>query len=195
MRGGGAAIKRMCATTRELDLAGGRQAMSELIGLGEGSTPAGDDYLVGYFGGLWACAGADGLRRRFIADLGGSLGDMVLRTNRISRVYLEAAAEGEVSERLATLVWRIAAGADEKPVAAATALACAVGHSSGACGVLSLLLGCAAWGPADRPWREPDNGWLANPLNSGYEGPIAGRICACRSRLESFATSTEILWH
>jgi hypothetical protein len=148
---GGVAITRMFEATRDLDSACARQAMSALIGLGEGSTPAGDDYLVGHFVGLWSCAGADGARQRFIADLGGSLREMASRTNRVSRVYLEAAAEGEVSERLATLVYRIAAGAGQESTAVAAAAALAVGHSSGACCVLGLLLGSAAWGPADWP--------------------------------------------
>jgi hypothetical protein len=102
LRRGGAAVTRMCEATRDLDSACARQAMSELIGLGEGSTPAGDDYLVGHFVGLWSSAGADDTRQRFIADLGKSLREMASRTNRVSRVYLEAAADGEVSERLAT---------------------------------------------------------------------------------------------
>jgi len=151
VRRGGAAITRMFEATRDLDSACARQAMSALIGLGEGSTPAGDDYLVGHFVGLWSCVGADGARQRFIADLGESLREMASRTNRVSRVYLEAAAEGEVSERLATLVYRIAAGAGEESVATAAAAALAVGHSSGACGVLGLLLGSVAWGLSGRP--------------------------------------------
>jgi len=149
LRCGGAAVTRLCEATRDLDLACARQAMSVLIGLGDGSTPAGDDYLVGHFVGLWSCAGADGARQRFIADLGESLREMAPRTNQVSRVYLEAAAEGEVSERLVTLAYRIAAGADQESVAIAVAAALAVGHSSGACGVLGLLLGSAAWRPVD----------------------------------------------
>jgi hypothetical protein len=148
---GGAAITRMCEATRDLDWSGARQAVSALIGLGDGSTPAGDDYLVGHFAGLWSSAGPDGARQRFIVDLSESLRDMASRTNRVSRVYLEAAAEGEVSEPLATLACQIAAGAGEEPVAIAAAAALAVGHSSGACGVLGLLLGSTAWGPAGWP--------------------------------------------
>ena len=151
MSRGGAAITRMCEATRDLDTTCARQAMSALIGLGEGLTPSGDDYLVGHFVGLWSCAGADGARQRFIANLGEWLRGIASRTNRVSRMYLEAAAEGEVSERLATLVCRIAAGAGEEAVAHAAAAALAVGHCSGACGVLGLLLGSAAWESTDRP--------------------------------------------
>jgi len=168
LRRGGAAVTRMCEATRDLDSACARQAMSELIGLGEGSTPAGDDYLVGHFAGLWCCAGADGARQRFIADLGQSLREMAPRTNRVSRVYLEAAADGEVSERLVTLACRIAAGADQESVAIAAAAALAVGHSSGACGVLGLLLGsaaCETFGSVRR--SERGNGSLACRWNSG----------------------------
>jgi hypothetical protein len=150
VRCGGASIMRTCEATRDLDSTCAHQATSALIGLGEGSTPAGDDYLVGHFVGLWSSAGADDTRQRFIADLGKSLRDMASRTNRVSRAILEAAAEGEVSERLATLACRIAAGAGEEAVALAAAAALGVGHSSGACGVLGLLLGSAAWGPADQ---------------------------------------------
>jgi len=131
--------------------------MSRLIGLGPGSTPAGDDYLVGHLAGLWSCAGASGARRSFVADLGEGLRKSALRTNRVSRVYLEAAAAGEVSERLGDLAARVAQGADAASVCAATDAALAVGHSSGACGVLGLLLGCAAWAPPDR--RQCRDAW------------------------------------
>ena len=151
MSRGGAAITRMCEATRDLNSTCARRAMAALIGLGEGLTPSGDDYLVGHFVGLRSCAGADGARQRFIADLGKSLRGIASRTNRVSRMYLAAAAEGEVSERLATLVCQIAAGAGEQAVADAAAAALAVGHCSGACGVLGLLLGSAAWESADRP--------------------------------------------
>jgi len=46
------------------------------------STPAGDDYLVGHFVGLWSSAGADDTRQRFIADLGKSLREMASRPAR-----------------------------------------------------------------------------------------------------------------
>jgi len=169
MSRGGAAIAQMCKATRDLDCACARQAMSALIGLGEGLTPSGDDYLVGYFLGLLSCAAADGARQGFIAEFGESLRAMASRTNQVSRMYLEAAVEGEVSERLATLVYRIAAGASEQAVALAAAAALAVGHNSGSCGVLGLLLGSAAWEPG-LTRVIPDS------FTSGYEGPDRGSV-------------------
>ena len=148
MSRGGAAITRMCEATRDLDSTCARQAMAALIGLGEGLTPSGDDYLVGHFVWLRSCAGADGARQRFIANLGESLRGIASRTNRVSRMYLAAAAEGEVSERLATLVCRIAAGAGEQAVADAAAAALASGiapvpAASSAC--------CSAARPGNSP--------------------------------------------
>jgi hypothetical protein len=91
--------------------------------------------------------GNDEGRAAFVARLGVRLKEFAARTHRISRVYLEAAAEGEVSERLTKLAAQVAAGATPRAVGAAAAAALAVGHSSGANGILGLLLGSAAWGP------------------------------------------------
>jgi hypothetical protein len=63
----------------------------------------------------------------------------------VSRLYLEAAAQGQISERLYALATCIATGAGEETVTFAAEAALNVGHSSGACGILGLLIGCAAW--------------------------------------------------
>ena len=65
----------------------------------------------------------------------------------MSRVYIEAAAAGEVSERLAAVATCIAAGATPTAIAGAALAAIEIGHSSGADGMLGFLLGLAAWGP------------------------------------------------
>ncbi len=135
--------------TRGLRQAEARAPMERLVGLGEGGTPAGDDFLVGFAAALHASAASDtrrrGFAKAFFAHLGG-LGD---RTNDVSRVYLQAAAAGEVSEKLTNLTMRIARGDGRSSVEAAAAAAVAVGHTSGADGTLGLLAGMAAWGPED----------------------------------------------
>ena len=143
----GPPIDMLVSASRACDIAASSDALSRLVGLGDGATPAGDDYLVGHFTALWSCVNGDEGRAAFVARLGVRLKEFAARTHRISRVYLEAAAEGEVSERLTKLAAQVAAGATPHAVGFAAAAALDVGHSSGANGILGLLLGSAAWGP------------------------------------------------
>jgi hypothetical protein len=138
-----AAISALTAATRARNAAAARHAMSRLIGLGEGRTPAGDDYLVGYAAGLQAC-GRAGPPAAFTAALLAGLRTLARETNRVSRLYLEAAATGEISQRLHRVATAVASGADRAEGERALADALAVGHSSGAAGVLGLLHGSAA---------------------------------------------------
>jgi hypothetical protein len=144
---GHGAIVKLSEATRRFDLHAAGQGAERLVGLGAGGTPAGDDLLVGYLAGLWASVGGDRPRTGFAAGLADLIRGLGERTNDVSRIYLEAAAEGEVSERLADVVRSIAEGEARPIVTAAAAAAIAVGHSSGADGILGLLLGLAAWGP------------------------------------------------
>ena len=141
------AILMLSGATRCFDLESAEQAAARLVGLGAGGTPAGDDLLVGFLAGLWPSVA--GIRRRadFATGLAAAVRGLAARTNDVSRVYLEAAAAREVSERLANVITCIAAAAAPAAVAEAAAAALAVGHSSGADGMLGLLLGLAAWGP------------------------------------------------
>jgi Protein of unknown function (DUF2877) len=141
----GAAIRNIAVATRGLARDAASEAVSTLVGLGEGATPAGDDFLVGYVAGLLSSTGTIDARTNFALALCKHFSATASRTNRVSRVYLEAAAEGQISERLYALAIHIAAGAEAETVALAVQAALAVGHTSGACGVFGLLLGCAAW--------------------------------------------------
>jgi hypothetical protein len=141
------AIFLLSDATRHFDLKSAEQAAARLVGLGAGGTPAGDDLLVGYLVGLWSSIAGLRPRADFAAGLAEVLRGLAKRTNDVSRVYLEAAAACEASERLAAVTTCIAAGATPTTVAEAAAAAIAVGHSSGADGTLGLLLGLAAWGP------------------------------------------------
>ena len=156
-----ARLEALASAARRFDAATAGAAMSGLIGLGEGATPAGDDYLVGYFAGLWTCAGGAPARLTFIAALRQRLTRSALPTSAVSRVYLEAAFDGEVSERLFDLARAIASGSDDDAVHRAAASALAVGHSSGACGLLGFLEACACWSgaaPTDMEERRQTSG-------------------------------------
>jgi hypothetical protein len=137
----GAICERLADATRRRDVEAAERAMSGLIGLGEGRTPAGDDYLVGYFAALWSCSN---VRTGFAGALGARAAALATHAGHLSRLYLQAAAEGEVSECIATVAAGVAAGSDDTVIGHAVAEALAVGHSSGAAGLLGLLDGCAA---------------------------------------------------
>lgn len=139
----GDAIDALAAATRALDATAAERAMARLIGLGEGRTPAGDDFLVGYFAALRSCR-ATAPRRQFAVALGARLKALSIHANRVSRLYLEAAADGEVAERLYAVAACIATGSGDADIGRTVAAALAVGHSSGAAGLLGLLHGCAA---------------------------------------------------
>lgn len=144
----GATIDKLIAATRCFAAPAAGKALSALVGLGEGTTPAGDDFLVGYLAGLWSSVGVIEARTCFLATLAEQLTAAASRTHRVSRVYLEAVADGQISERLHAVAVGIAAGADEETIAAAMQSALAVGHSSGACAILGLLAGTATWSAA-----------------------------------------------
>ena len=147
--------------------------MERLVGLGEGGTPAGDDFLVGFAAALHASAVAGARRRGFAEAFFRHLRSLGDRTNAVSRVYLEAAAAGEVSEKLTNLASRIARGDAPASVEAATAAAVAVGHTSGADGTLGLLAGMASSGRSPRlaPGLAP--GLVIERLAAGFSSPVS----------------------
>lgn len=143
--------------TRALPGRAAARAARQLVGLGAGLTPAGDDLLVGYLAALWRSAALTPERHAFLVGLGARIVADAAGTNPISRSYLEAAAAGEIAETLAVLAERIARGAADADLRAAAHAALAVGESSGIAGSLGLLIGARAWAPMDRQCREP---WL-----------------------------------
>jgi hypothetical protein len=125
-------------------------ALSVLVGLGPGLTPAGDDFTVGYLAALWSRS----RREPGIASLLGALavpvGQMSLLTNAISRQMLLDALQGHFAERLTEVVRCVCDGSD---VAAASMRALQIGHSSGADVLCGLLFGLSL-APAASPIRE-----------------------------------------
>ncbi|MBT6277425.1 MAG: DUF2877 domain-containing protein, partial [Chromatiales bacterium] len=142
-------------------------AINALIGCGPGLTPAGDDVLVGLLAGLYSTL-PTGPRSHDLSSSGAmdtpprsallrtaalrietvqaAMRAGIRRTNIISAACLLHATNGEFSERIATLARHIATGAAASATVRATDDALAVGASSGADGVLGLLLGLALGG-------------------------------------------------
>jgi hypothetical protein len=113
---------------------------SELIGLGPGLTPSGDDFLVGYLAGL-RCS--DPTHRDFVQALGEGISRLSGNTTLVSRCYLAQAVQGRVSSVLMKLAQSMSGESHTIGQAARSALN--VGSTSGPASVLGLLLGVQAW--------------------------------------------------
>jgi hypothetical protein len=120
-------------------------ALTQLIGLGTGLTPYGDDILVGYLAGLW-CSVRDFIeRRQFVSQLSQEVIRLSGRTNDISRTYLYHAARGQVSSRLDTLARAISKPESLGQLMPIVESAMQSGHTSGMDAVTGLLFGIATW--------------------------------------------------
>ncbi len=124
----------------------------ELIGVGPGLTPAGDDFLVGLLGGLWSACGDAPDRRVFLADVARDIVSVARRTVAVSHAFLVAAAEGLVAQPLVDLAAAISAGSGTDSVRPKLHRITEMGATSGRCAGLGLLAGMAYWyRPLDRP--------------------------------------------
>ena len=101
-------------------------AVAQLVGLGPGLTPSGDDFLGGMMIAL-AASGRRGAARRLA---GTALPRARTATNRISRAHLAAAARGQGAAALHDALAALA-GEDEGELDAALEAVCALGHCSG----------------------------------------------------------------
>ena len=98
-----------------------------LAGLGQGLTPAGDDFLMGAMYGLWATRNPDEAR-----DLAELINEAAApRTTSLSAAWLQAAALGEAAEPWHDLFNGIIVDNSRKIFAALSRIL-AIGHSSGA---------------------------------------------------------------
>ena len=137
-------VQALLQATQKFDLTGAF-ALRELIGLGSGLTPSGDDLLVGYLAGLWCVMDEKSKHQEFVSGLGRKIVRLSRRTNDISRTYLYHAARGQVSSRLAALAGAISRGESGEPLLAIAEDAMRIGHTSGMDAVTGLLLGMGAW--------------------------------------------------
>jgi hypothetical protein len=118
-----------------------------LVGLGIGSTPSGDDLLLGFAAGLAAFGEALDRPERDLGALRLELldedGSVLARTTPASRQTLEAALEGSFPEPLCRLIGDLGAcAADEHRMHMSIRSVLGLGATSGT----SMLCGlCAAW--------------------------------------------------
>ena len=110
-----------------------------LVGLGEGLTPSGDDFLVGLLAilhvtGSLSCHTGSPVREQFYECVR-------LGTSQLSGEFLRCAFEGHFAEPLVLLLRALCAPATDAWPAHAATLA-AVGHSSGVDAMVGIALGC-----------------------------------------------------
>jgi hypothetical protein len=110
-----------------------------LVGLGEGLTPSGDDFLVGLLAvlhvtGFLPCRAGASVQAQFYQCVR-------LGTSQLSGEFLRCAFEGHFAEPLLMLVRALWAPATDVWPAHAATLA-AVGHSSGVDAMVGIALGC-----------------------------------------------------
>jgi hypothetical protein len=143
--------RRLHAAARELGLAaarldaeGARRAVGGLVGLGAGSTPAGDDFLSGFLAALRSAAGAVPARRAFVESLGEAVAARLPATTDLGATALRCALRALAPAPLLELAAALAAGRTAEALAALRR-ACAQGHSSGADLCTGFLYGLALW--------------------------------------------------
>jgi len=130
--------------THARDCAGALRQLAQLIGLGPGLTPAGDDFIIGWLAGLALQAGTPP-QRAFLQDLCTGIAPLGSATTSVSRQHLEDACALAFSERLSDLCLAIGDAAHGPGLATAVAAVVQVGASSGAdaaAGVLFALFDC-----------------------------------------------------
>lgn len=108
-----------------------------LLGRGEGSTPAGDDMLLGALLAHWALGDpAPALRRALLANRG----EWPRLTTELSIAYLQAATEGDFAGHLLSLAEAIRTGVTLEQLAKRVNRVLAHGASSGLDCLLGFLL-------------------------------------------------------
>jgi hypothetical protein len=131
------------AVVAQWQTTGDAGALPRLVGLGAGSTPAGDDVLVGILAGLTALSALSAAGQELDA-LRQTLAGVSLRTHPASAQMLAAAADGSFPEPLVHLVSALCAWEPGSHPAAAATRVLALGASSGHSFLGGLIVGLEA---------------------------------------------------
>jgi hypothetical protein len=124
-----------------------RHAAARLVGLGQGLTPAGDDFLCGFLAAGW-CRRAAGLARaHFLESFAEVVRELLGQTTEISASFLSDAIGGRISPPLSALA-EACRGAPGRDLDAALRRLAAIGHSSGLDAATGFFYGAAVWDKA-----------------------------------------------
>jgi hypothetical protein len=142
-------VDALACATRALDFEDTTLNLVErLVGWGEGLTPAGDDFLVGWIAGLDALAITPG-RRRFRAYVGPALARLSAHTTAIAAHFLRLAAAGHYVEVLEHVRDAVLCESDRVAVHRAVDATLGIGATSGADMLSGLLSAIEAWLPEE----------------------------------------------
>ncbi len=137
-----------------------RAAAARLVGLGQGLTPAGDDFLCGFVAAGHCRRAAGSARSQLVSALAKAVRELLGQTTDISASFLRDALAGRVSPPLAALA-AACSGAPGSDLRGAILRLAAIGHSSGLDAATGFLYGATIWrnatDPAGRaaPTRDP----------------------------------------
>jgi Protein of unknown function (DUF2877) len=144
-----AVIGQLEPATRAYDAAAALRAVAQLIGLGPGLTPAGDDFIIAWLAGLTLTATTPE-RRAFLHAMCSGIQGLRFATTSVSSKHLDDACALMFSERLSDLCVAIAAAAPARILAARVAAQLAVGATSGADAAAGLMFALFDCGAIDR---------------------------------------------
>jgi hypothetical protein len=125
------------------------KAVKQVVGLGIGLTPSGDDFLMGFLGASYFFAHNDGFRKASFT----SIRPLIHRTSLPSFFMLKAALEGLYPQPLSAMFWAVEGGTASE-IRETTQGLMDMGATSGQdtlAGVLSWLHVSATCGAADAP--------------------------------------------
>jgi len=144
-----AVLPSLARAARTYDREGALRFLRELVGLGPGLTPAGDDFVIGWLAGLTLTAQSSA-QRRFLAAICTGVEALSCATTPISRQHLTDSCALMFSEHLSDVCVAIASGASPPTLKSRLAAQVAVGATSGAdaaAGLMFALLDCASSRP------------------------------------------------
>jgi len=138
------AARELGAAAVRLSAEHARLAACGLVGLGAGSTPAGDDFLCGFLAALGSAAGDRIAHRAFLDGLREAVAGLLPATTDLGANALRCALRELVPAPLHELAAALAAGRTPE-ARSALGRACAQGHSSGADLCTGFLYGLGLW--------------------------------------------------
>jgi hypothetical protein len=144
-----AVFRQLAPATRARDAAAALGAVAQLVGLGPGLTPAGDDIIIGWLAGLTLTATMPG-QQTFLRAVGSGIRGLRSATTAVSSQHLDDACALMFSEHLSDLCVAIATGAPAPALAARVAAQLEVGATSGADAAAGLMFALFHCGSIDR---------------------------------------------
>jgi uncharacterized protein DUF2877 len=121
-----------------------RGALSRIVGLGTGLTPAGDDFLCGFVAAAHCRSGARPERARLLETIERGVEELLATTTALSGTFLRGALAGRVFRPLQDLA-DACAGTPGTDVKAAILHLARIGHSSGMDVATGFFYGLTVW--------------------------------------------------